>query len=1693
MSGTGGAGGAGGGQGGVTDAEILKLGIDATGVERGKQQAAEALGKIKQAALDGATAFDQWQKKLDAAGAASNRFAATNAALARSASLQDSLRAEEEKLRSIENARRASIAANRSMQELAAAQRVAAATMGDLGRSAGFTAREMQMLAPQLNDVFTQLSMGQGVMMTLMAQGPQIVQGFGGVGATFSRIVSAIGPMNIAVGASVAAFAALALMADSNQGAMTRLQNRLRAVTLDYRETARSIEENSRRISIASPGFGLGEIRDAQVAIRSAAPVGLRDQGSINLLTEDVKRFSRTIATDMKGATEQMQSLLRTPLKFFDDMAQRSFPGFNQSLRQVIENMVAAGDRVGAIRALREELERPTRGAEDPASELAKRWQNLGKRIEEMWDKMRPGLLEVGAKFVEWMLDVVDLANRAEAAIGRLADRLVNPRGGEAPRPAGPAPSMGGVSGDMQSIIERAASVSGLDPEFLARVHRAEGRRLADGSWAVSPVGARGPMQVMPGTFGDLQRQYPGLLGGRSIDDPEANTIAGALYMRQQVDAFTQGDPSRLGLALGAYNAGPRNARSWTGAMPPGVQAYASGILAPTDGRPEYNRTPITGPVNITAQVAAVEAGTAAPGTPGVATPAGAASGAAPTDAQREMLNRLLAMGTGREPLASSSVPSIRAGQLDTVRRQAEEALRLPGLTDDDKTTLAETIRKARQEWEQTLPAAEQFMRTLRQQTEAADDLDPAVAAVNGKLREFREFMRGRGETATATQEMQVQDLVLRQLSAQYRAASTQVERDIASQRSLAAAYGEGAAAVAQAEARERAVTEARKFAQEGTGRYTAMVEALTQRYRDLARAQSDAASARSAMQSRDQGAILGLEAATLGMPAGQRAGILASAREYQGILGRGGDPGSAASQEAIEAARTLAVQRTEVERLQASYGELANFADQAFGRIGSAITEAFAKGESKGVKFSNVLKAMQSEFAQFGLRLGVLNPAMNALFGTNRPTLGSVMGVMSGGAGYGPGYGPGLQGDAAMYAAAGVPGYKLPQAAQAAPGMMQYAGVAGQVGSLAVGGSGGIGGLLGGGGASTGGWLANTLNTPLYSMPSSIAGNAAANAGGAAAQGAGSATVTVGNALAGVAGLGFGAYGLYSGLQEGGPRGYANATAGAAGMAAGGATLLGGAAAGGIIAGVATVAPYIAAIAAVVAMMLPAKEVNPGAAAQIQVGSDGALYVGKVGGKHVDVGAFEANVQQQLNDMSKLLRGADIDVSSLRYDDNRNWVGTGPAANKLPQSVQDVIWNAREFLRSENPAIEQVLRSNKVTSFEQMVGGAEWVQGVYDPLMKYGETVSTYAERVKELTKTFQDAIEAARELGINETDLVRKRREALADLDRQRQIDLDAMRGGLDARRQTIGGKTLMATLTRFDLDAAGQRRALEDQLEELDMPGADVRRRLRQFDRLTRQERAAMIEDARRPLADQRVADRVAIMRMNGMDERAALVEFDYAAQQRREALRDQIRASSTERNAVGTPEARALILQLEERLAAERLQVLQQFHRDMISFDKAGYAAREAAAGNAAGVVSSLAGYTKSLALGSMSPLNAPQKLERADADFAEQARKAMGGDFRAISGIQGYADAYLSAARGMYGSGAGYARAFDRVVETLAKVGDLGADALTRAAFAAEMRTNTQALVEELRSLKAEVAALRADTRQAAARPARIAA
>jgi len=136
---------------------------------------------------------------------------------------------------------------------------------------------------------------------------------------------------------------------------------------------------------------------------------------------------------------------------------------------------------------------------------------------------------------------------------------------GDAVAAAPPADCPPISAAEVKPIIDREASRHKLDARLVQAVVEAES---GYSPCAVSPVGAMGLMQLMPGTAESLQVSDP--------FDPSQNIIGGTQYLKQMLERYG-GDVAK---ALAAYNAGPARVDA-AGGVPaiPETQEYVRKIM----------------------------------------------------------------------------------------------------------------------------------------------------------------------------------------------------------------------------------------------------------------------------------------------------------------------------------------------------------------------------------------------------------------------------------------------------------------------------------------------------------------------------------------------------------------------------------------------------------------------------------------------------------------------------------------------------------------------------------------------------------------------------------------------------------------------------------------------------------------------------------------------------------------------------------------------------------------------------------------------------------------------------------------------------------------------------------------------------------------------------------------------------------
>ena len=178
------------------------------------------------------------------------------------------------------------------------------------------------------------------------------------------------------------------------------------------------------------------------------------------------------------------------------------------------------------------------------------------ERREVVGDLTRLYLSTDGASYVDVPTSDIDHYEEAPAPP---ASSPVSPA---TPQPAG---FPGRPKTDLTDVVNQASGRYRLDPDLVNSVIKAESGFNAH---AVSPKGAQGLMQLMPGTASQL--------GVPNAFDPQANVDGGTKYLRELLERYN----FDLVKALAAYNAGPQRVEQF-GGVPPyrETRAYVARIV----------------------------------------------------------------------------------------------------------------------------------------------------------------------------------------------------------------------------------------------------------------------------------------------------------------------------------------------------------------------------------------------------------------------------------------------------------------------------------------------------------------------------------------------------------------------------------------------------------------------------------------------------------------------------------------------------------------------------------------------------------------------------------------------------------------------------------------------------------------------------------------------------------------------------------------------------------------------------------------------------------------------------------------------------------------------------------------------------------------------------------------------------------
>jgi tape measure domain-containing protein len=539
----------------------------------------------------------------------------------------------------------------------------------------------------------------------------------------------------------------------------------------------------------------------------------------------------------------------------------------------------------------------------------------------------------------------------------------------------------------------------------------------------------------------------------------------------------------------------------------------------------------------------------------------------------------------------------------------------------------------------------------------------------------------------------------------------------------------------------------------------------------------------------------------------------LAAARITQDQYNRTLSQLDPAARAAREAAAKAAQEAEEFSRR--SRDAFASIGENALDRIGTALVNAFATGKRAAIDFGSIARQVIASVVTDMAKLAIVNPLVNAVFGASRPSL---MGAIGGGA---PATGTATSSSAGMFSFSPLPFLNM--------------------GGSMFGGAGGLGEALGLSGA--GGLLSTPIYTPGVALGTTQSGFYAGTAlpgeaGFFAGGGASAAPVTLGNLL-GAGAMGFG-LGMAGGTISGSLRGTADPMPGTligTGIGMGLGFLVGGPLGmmvGGAIGGAAG------------GLFGPTKKgmaSRSGGDVFLGVDDAGLLTISGARGKRWDQAGAVAEVQQQLDAINQQIAARNLSFAAP----GQAAVGFGQASGSPRELSMTALVGQ---LRSDN--------ANQMTAFgtlagrggnlEEALSAADFVTQVFEPLGRAVEKTSAFKSAMEALTKTYDDAITKAKDLGLSEADLNSQRAERIAKLEADRARDLDIIDRTLGIRRMALNGDGRGVALGQFDLRAETEMRAFREQLFQLGLEetGQEYIRRVVALEQTIADERLAVMRE-------------------------------------------------------------------------------------------------------------------------------------------------------------------------------------------------------------------------------------------------------
>lgn len=1242
----------------------------------------------------------------------------------------------------------------------------------------------MRDLGLQSIDAFQGLATGQPIFRTLIQQGAQVYQvnqamgvSFGDMAKGIASAVAGINPFLIAGAAIAGTVLALGAASESSASRLVALQNQLRATRDDYNAMAAEATAAAKAVA-ATTVIGSGDARAAAQTIASSRNFA-GNQQQLEALIKTSADLAKVLNVSIPDGAAHLRAALQDAGNEAEALAKNRVAGLSQALVDNIKRMTAAGDNAAAFGVLVGALNGKFDGARDHMTPLQKSLADLDQAFTKPGQSGRGLADAIGGAITGAAARAVDAVT---AVINRIEALRQNPlvSGATGAASSGASGLWGMItSGFSQGNAALGAAIGSVLPSMPTGVGNlldATGRVLSGSGATSAPVTGASPL-----LNSDIAAQIAQAAFTQRLPQNVTDFATRIAYQESRGRQYN----AQGGVLTSSAGAG-------------GVMGLMPGTAAGLGVNPADQGQNIRGGVTYAAQmldryggneVLAAAAYNWGPGNldkylKGITTSVPPET----LDYVRTITGgditgfagRLSAGGTAAGMAGASgagTAGAINANPIDTALGLA-----------NGMPLLSRQI-KANQDLQDNLRTGIKAA-TDAGQTDTVNELTEALTKARGEATDLIE--------AQAKLARSAQDAVA-PLQAQYGATRTLAE---VQQQFVLAARAAG-----------QAVDQTQLYAAQ-----QAKLRELAISFQDNTDAATRAADAQLAINKAYDGSQQSLDHATNFQKA------------YADAVKTYVDTTSPQAVEAINK-QTAALDRgSEASRAfqqqQKALSDIAGAFTSAFDTIGNSITQALVGGQKAAVNWGNVMSAVAQQVLQQFLKLAILNPVLNSLFGQSNTTLGSAIGALgslSGGGGTAGGGAAGAGGIGGLLNT----GSSLISTGSSIAQLFGYQGLGGQLSNL-----GGYLGLTGQGGllSGAGSAISGILNT---GSGIGISGAYGPVTSGLAEAGAGLGGASIGSLLGG-AGGGFAVGSLAGGLVQG-----ALNKTGPAPMVGAGVGAVSGAVIGSIFPGIGTV------IGGLIGGLLGGAGgglIGPHPAStfsRIPVGITGAGQL-DLGGLvyQKDPNAVGENTQahSDATTLNTLLGQAGLRITSLggitQLGDNT------PGQRADPTKAADLASafpNLRFSANDNSSDVGRILNDiEKIGS--HAFGNIGELQDVLNEVSTFVNTtvptlkaidptsvgIGSLATALNNLHAQFDSAIDEAHKLSFAEADLTAARDKSIAAandaVNRQVQLDRTGFTASyLAAHAQVTGSSQDAQTAALFAFDnvtAAQQRQQLQDE---------------------------------------------------------------------------------------------------------------------------------------------------------------------------------------------------------------------------------------------------------------------------------------